>query len=290
MPRPPISKKRKAGGEEKVGIIVKKAKIVGSPCDLALVSHFNNDTDAVNPASFAKLTAPVAVMAGHHPQIEISKQGIPVPQDAANELYHALQHDIIEEQTAQAQLNLQEEGNNPIVSVEPAVVLPELDSPEDEVHLLPTSPPSEVRFGADLSSVMDPEPGNIFSSQSAAVSSLVSPPESAHTDAEATPPASTAKRIYVKSKKDDDESREKLTPPLTSSSRQSSRRQSKQVQRYTPESGNGGVGRESTPPLVGGVDVSKVRVGSEIEADEDSLKLIRELQAEDRGLRRRGRV
>ena len=43
---------------------------------------------------------------------------------------------------------------------------------------------------------------------------------------------------------------------------------------------------------VGGWDGKKgrkSRVGSEIEADEESMRLIRELQAQDMGLRRRGR-
>lgn len=86
------------------------------------------------------------------------------------------------------------------------------------------------------------------------------------------------------------------------------------MQHYTPESGSvrrassssvgiaRGLLRESESPVIGTSKRSgsvlvgeakkgrKSRVGSEIEADEESMRLIRELQAQDMGLRRRGRV
>ena len=160
-------------------------------------------------------------------------------------------------------------------------------NPEDEVNLIATSPLSEMKYEPEV------EESPIASSTKAAqqvATSLVSPPESTHTDAEKTPPA-TAKAKGVAS-------------PGTSASSRHSSRPAKQAQRYTPESGtvrrastsSAGVafGRESGSPTtsVGTSGTShkkmKSRMNSEIEADEESLKLIRALQAEELGLRRRG--
>ncbi|KAL8737065.1 MAG: hypothetical protein Q9181_002050 [Wetmoreana brouardii] len=131
-----------------------------------------------------------------------------------------------------------------------------------------------------------------------AASSLVSPPESAHDETE-QPPVSG-----------------ELDPkaPYSSgpTSRQSSRHPTTQSQqRFTPESGltrrdssnSIHFGAEASPtadevktpttsfPLV--LDSTqkraKARLGSEIGADEESLALIRKLQAEEYGLRRRGK-
>ena len=127
-----------------------------------------------------------------------------------------------------------------------------------------------------------------------AASSLVSPPESTHNDAGQTSPTLEPKP----------------TPSL-SSSRHSSRHP-KQVQRYTPESGSARrassssvtdtmgekdttlIDRVETAHVIGGFDASpkrtKPRLSSENFADEESLRLIKELQAQDYGLRRRGRA
>ncbi|KAL8943310.1 MAG: hypothetical protein Q9216_001153 [Gyalolechia sp. 2 TL-2023] len=126
-----------------------------------------------------------------------------------------------------------------------------------------------------------------------AASSLVSPPASSHDESEQ--PASVAEPKLLCS---------------GSSSRHSSRHPM-QVQRFTPESGP--ARRDSSSSVVVGISTAetvkspstsplsvqasesaqkrmKARMGSEIEADEESLKLIKALQAEDYGLRRRGRV
>ncbi|KAL9005062.1 MAG: hypothetical protein Q9188_002135 [Gyalolechia gomerana] len=125
-----------------------------------------------------------------------------------------------------------------------------------------------------------------------AASSLVSPPASSHDESEQ--PASLAEPKLLCS---------------GSSSRHSSRHPM-QAQRFTPESGparresSSSVVWASTAEVVKSPSTSplsvqapesaqkriKVRLGSEIEADEESLKLIKALQAEDYGLRRRGRV
>jgi hypothetical protein len=165
---------------------------------------------------------------------------------------------------------------------------PPLSNIEDEVHLISTSPLSDMKVEPDFetpilsSSQMFPQPPG---------SSLVSPPASTHTDGEQSPPASSKAKG--------------ITPPATSMSSRQSSRPVKLGQRYTPESGparsasSSSVGRPAveresgSPGSVGAERVNKKgksRVGSEIEAEEESMKLIRELQAQDMGLRRRGRA
>lgn len=126
-----------------------------------------------------------------------------------------------------------------------------------------------------------------------AVSSLVSPPASSHDDMGKSPLPSQAE----------------LTPS-TSSSRHSSQHP-KQVRRYTPESGSarrtssssageanagkaafGDTGQPTvltSPVFSSSRRQSKVDGGPDAVADEESLKLIKELQAEEHGLRRRRR-
>ena len=116
-------------------------------------------------------------------------------------------------------------------------------------------------------------------------SSLVSPPASSHDDAGISP--INAHAGWKSS---------------TVSSRHSSS-QPKQMQRYTPESGS--MGRASSTsygenlqeqpaspilPELSSDQKPKARTSSEDMADEDSMKLIKELQAEEYGLRRRGKA
>ncbi|KAL8720993.1 MAG: hypothetical protein Q9225_002233 [Loekoesia sp. 1 TL-2023] len=121
-------------------------------------------------------------------------------------------------------------------------------------------------------------------------SSLVSPPASSHDESEQPIPAAD--------------------PKATSSgfSSRHSSRHPMQTQRFTPESGPArrdssssivvdatsaeAVKSPSTSPVSGQTPDSpqkrtRVRLGSDFEADEESLKLIKALQAEDYGLRRR---
>ena len=125
-----------------------------------------------------------------------------------------------------------------------------------------------------------------------AASSLVSPPASSHDEAE-----------QLLSNLDPN------LAPSASSSRHSSQHP-KQTQRYTPESGPirrdsssstnppphvGTPSRAASPPTIGRApDSAQKRVkappGFETVTDEESLRLIKELQAEEYGLRRRGRV
>ncbi|KAI4182219.1 MAG: hypothetical protein L6R41_006117 [Letrouitia leprolyta] len=126
-----------------------------------------------------------------------------------------------------------------------------------------------------------------------AASSLVSPPASSHDESEQPASAAESRLLYS-----------------GSSSRHSSRHPM-QVQRFTPESGP--ARRDSSSSVVADTATAeavksprtsplsvhapdstqkrmRARLGSEIEADEESLKLIKALQAEDYGLRRRGRI
>lgn len=161
---------------------------------------------------------------------------------------------------------------------------------EDQVHLISVNSPSsqkgslamEAPFLEHHSSVEQP------------AASLVSPPASAHDDAEKSPVTNQPSNL------------------ASSTSSRHSSRHPKHVQRYTPESGPA---RRASSSSVGDVGVGKstaaavtvlsVRTDAETPrapkdlkanpspeavADEESLKLIKELQAEEHGLRRRGRV
>ena len=186
-----------------------------------------------------------------------------------------------------------EENNTISIPVDPQLLAqstnappstqPPVFCPEDEVNLIATSPLSDVKcepLGDDVHIVPT------------VASSLVSPPDSTHADAEQHTPPAPLKVIG-------------FTPPTTSaSSRQSSHPAKHQGPRYTPESGpirrpssssGGAFTRESNSPTISvgagvGSHKRKSRTNSVIEADEESLKLIRELQAQDLGLRRRGRT
>ncbi|KAL9128458.1 MAG: hypothetical protein Q9217_002862 [Psora testacea] len=120
--------------------------------------------------------------------------------------------------------------------------------------------------------------------QQAPTSSLVSPPASSHDDLGNSPPA-----------------HEGTCTNSPSSSRQGSQ-QKEHFQRYTPESGtirrtsNSSYedGSSEREPLTireeAGCPAQKHdRTSSAIDADDESLRLIKELQAQDLGLRRRGR-
>ena len=122
-----------------------------------------------------------------------------------------------------------------------------------------------------------------------AASSLVSPPASSHDGIEKSPPPMSQVDIT----------------PSSSSSRHSSRHP-KQVQRYTPESGParrassssvGDATAEKNTPLIAdpfAADASRKesRYGAALDilSDEKSLKLIKELQAQEHGLRKRRRA
>ena len=116
-------------------------------------------------------------------------------------------------------------------------------------------------------------------------SSLVSPPASSHDDAGISP--ITAHAGWTSST---DSSRHSSSPP-------------KHMQRYTPESGsmrrasNSSYGENAQEKAVLSVnadlasgEMPEARAIFENRADEESLKLIKELQAEEYGLRRRGKA
>ncbi|KAI9880032.1 MAG: JmjC domain-containing histone demethylation protein 1 [Pleopsidium flavum] len=164
------------------------------------------------------------------------------------------------------------------------------DAVEDEIQLVATSPAPNMKLETNL--MLNNLPSN-SAPHNQDYSALVSPPDSSHTDAETSPSASKAQQ----------------TPSNSPSTRSSE--QPKQSQRYTPESGiarrassstqsalttgKSASPRTSLPPTLTDVSnkakrVSKARASSgEASADGESLKLIRELAAQDLGLRRRGR-
>ena len=166
-----------------------------------------------------------------------------------------------------------------------------VESTEDEVQLVAMPPVPDLK--AEAGFVQEVSLLDESFSQPAA-SCLVSPPASSHNDAGRTSPTSEPK----------------LTPS-SSSSRHSSRHP-KQVQRYTPDSGSTRrassssaadmmagkshslTARGDSAHMFKGVDASakraKPRLSSDIYADEESLRLIKELQAQDYGLRRRERI
>lgn len=185
-------------------------------------------------------------------------------------------------------------GEDP--SIQPSI--PPIDD-TDEFHHLATSPLSELDELNDLSDLKwepDFDPPLLSASpsfQPPPAASLVSPPAS-HTDAERTPPAPSNMQT--------------ITPSATSSSSRHSSRANKTVQRYTPESGSvrrnstssAGKTRESGSPVGGSagkgegggsaMKKGKSRRESELgDKNEESMRLIRELQAQDMGLRRRAR-
>ena len=112
---------------------------------------------------------------------------------------------------------------------------------------------------------------NMLQSQVSA-SSLVSPPASSDNDAGSSPAAEVS----------DAKTRQVFQPSQ------------EHYQRYTPDSSSMGRASNSSEADVSGEKESSRATegprGSETQADEDSLRLIKELQAQDLGLRRRGRT
>lgn len=162
---------------------------------------------------------------------------------------------------------------------------------QDLVH--PVLVTADVPLPREIFAERAPEIQNFFQEtllesrencEQAAASSLVSPPASSHDDVGDSPEAAVAKFT-----------------PSASLSRHSSP-QPKQAQRYTPDSGpmrrtssssnDRYLAEKATSPQKTGPASSqkqnRARISSETVADEESLKLIKELAAQDRGLRRRG--
>ena len=157
-------------------------------------------------------------------------------------------------------------------------------SAEQALSMLHTSPLIESKYDRHLQDIQSPQPVDL---------SLVSPPNSAMDGQERSV--------------SDNGTPKGFTPPSTnnSSSRHSSQPAAKLGIRFTPDSGtprqpslcSGGAvssSRDSTspmtnlPPNTTPLKRSKSRSQSELDSDEASLKLIREMQAQDLGLRRRG--
>lgn len=227
----------------------------------------------------------------HHLETKTSESVI--LQSPADKMVHMSSQSRNDEEMESLDFN----KNNPTTAPEMKVfnrnVEASLEDVEDEVQLVVATPhPKTDQKGVKSSEVPGLE--RTESLEQPAASSLVSPPASSHDDAEESPPSSHT-----------------AVTPCASSSRHSSRH-SKQVQRYTPESGparrassssaGDAVVRKITPapanPLTADPEtgtnpsqrITKASTGLDIVADEESLKLIKELQAQEHGLRRRGRA
>ena len=257
----------------------------------APVAPMQRPAPVANMMGHIPSSAPTASIVRHSPPSEKlqfeQESKAPLSSDAelANQALCQLNNAIINTQA--------QGGEKP--SLEPLPLVTPTDPPDstqDEVQLITIPPAPDLKAEAGFIHQV-PLRNEIFSQPAA--SSLVSPPASSHNDAGRTPPAPETK----------------LTPS-SSSSRHSSRHP-KQVQRYTPESGSTRrassssdvadtmaeksaslIKRIDTTTVNGEVDGSpkrvKPRLSSENFADEESLRLIKELQAQDYGLRRRARA
>lgn len=172
----------------------------------------------------------------------------------------------------------QEEHSMPRISIPQQSTVAQLpERSEDPIHLDTSHTAPDGKVGPVHS-----EPKESFEQPAG---SLVSPPASSYDDAGNSPTVAEAERT-----------------PSRSLSEQSGERP-KQMQRYTPESGS--IRRASTssysesmvekitPPTLSEQPSSQnPRPGpnSAFMADQESLQLIKELQAEELGLRRRGKV
>ncbi|MCJ1395041.1 JmjC domain-containing histone demethylation protein 1 [Xylographa bjoerkii] len=284
VPRSSSSKKRKLDGEGAVNANPKKTKRPSASG--TVISLAQNQPPP--PAATSPALQPPAIMTATQTLIQRS-----MPDENDAELaQQALQQVVSTLTTDVSAVPLIASRNIPPKlqrSSPPSLTM------EDEVHLIATSPLSDLKFETDYE---HPTLSSSPAFQQPPASSLVSPPASTHNTDEDTSPAKV----------------QNITPSATSLSSRHSSRPANTVQHYTPESGSvrrassssvgiaRGLLRESGSPVVGTSGRSgsmlagevrkgrKSRVGSEIEADEESMRLIRELQAQDMGLRRRGRA
>ncbi len=161
-----------------------------------------------------------------------------------------------------------------------------MPSDDENSTIMATSPLARMKMEPEID-VAKPTSGVQLSQQIA--SSLASPPESTDMYAVNTPPA--GKLISG------------MTPPATASSSCHSSHSVQHTQQDTPEFGStrrastisideAGMRASGSPAL----SMSSARRGSNrgrgstVEADEESLRLIKELTAQDRGLRRRAKA
>lgn len=298
------------------------------------ISRVSHPLTKLSPQTSARTPAHVAAMVGSDsiilPTSLRGEDTTPVAEGESIMIQVSKQHSVQEDEndtTLPCQSTPQLPQNLPATTTElqttPSSDLS--DFPEEEVHLIATSPPSPLKY--------EIPPEYSLGSQPAA-SSLVSPPESTHTDTERTPPAVVALSTSTETAKATTTTPSALSTVSSNTSRQSSRR-AKTIQRYTPESGtvrrasSGSIpaqiytGSISGSSLSDGLSMSGSpilqsypatpttgkRRGSFLEnngnkrrgssallsmagspttaEDEESLRLIRELQAQDYGLRRR---
>lgn len=195
----------------------------------------------------------------------------PLPLDPA--LFNDNANSISHGEQASVSSNFQQSINSSTV-LHPGDTKELLDKVADQWQITGSCPVPDIDVGtATLESSESFEPP---------ASSLVSPPASSHDDASIS--LINAHAGWESS---------------AVSSRHSSS-QPKQMQRYTPESGSMRRASSSSydenlqeQPIMAGLPSDqkpKVRAISENMADEDSMKLIKELQAEEYGLRRRGKA
>ena len=235
------------------------------------------------PAPIANMIAPPASPVNHEAGVSSLLDGLPrAPSAETFPLDPALFRDNVNSISHKEQASV---GISLTQSISPSAVsrhryIKELSDKVADPWHTDSCPAPDIEIGtATLESGESFEPP---------VSSLVSPPASSHDDSGISPISAHAG-----------------WKSSTISSRHSSS-QPKQMQRYTPESGS--MRRASSSSCSENLqeqraspkrtDLSpdpsdqkpKARTSSESMADEDSMRLIKELQAEEYGLRRRGKA
>lgn len=260
----------------------------------------------------AQRQAPIAVMVGPMPQpgSQDRNHSVQPPADGLSDLagHTTVQPNIInhakpvppsDEISVEVSRSAVETASPEPSAPLDRTILEATDNFDDEVQLIATSPPQDLKL--DVKFIPErQEPNQTFPHPPA--SSFISPPASTHTDGEGTPPAPHVS----------------MTPSAISSRHSS--RQPKHVPRYTPESGSarrassstadgmtgrrtststagGAAAEKSASPTVDTVTAVRAREGSHKRSkpligpdDEESMRLIRELQAQEYGLRRRDRA
>lgn len=283
IPRPHA---RKLNIDGKVDQSLKKSPEVTKASLFTSPNFLGQEWSAVLPQEPARRMAPVANMIAIPPSPPAPLPGVPnsltgIP--SAKSSYVGLQLN----EAADTML-AESSSTDPLVT-EKTVTQPEkrpqglVSNAEDHLQPHENSPTNVLALRDNPKMALLETSENFERPDAAAASSLVSPPASSHDDI-GNSPVNLNNNGRV--------------TPSPSSSRHSSH-QPQQVQRSTPESGpmrraSGSPYEQQTTTLSKAADPASAhkqgRRTSEQAADEDSLRLIKELQAQEYGLRRRGRA
>ena len=239
-----------------------------------------------------RMRAPVANMIAQPPSLESLVNDTSITLDVAK------QRDIAEQASLLLDPALLWDNANDLSahhnqSLPLSIPRASLESANEVPHGMPTqlavdSKHQHSPISTEPTSYSKPEPAHLEPKDSfeQPASSLVSPPASLHDDVGNSPVNQNPEWV-----------------PSRSASEQSSTQLKQMQQRYTPESGPMRRASSSSydkatpeqtacPEIVEASPSQKARAGlkSEYMADEESLRLIKELQAQELGLRRRGKA